>query len=130
MPLQCLAAGATREHHERGQVRIFAAQSIGDPCAHRRPSGLLVAGAHEGDRRIMIDRFGEHGPHDRDVVHDAPDVRNHRAQLDSGAAVAFEIEWRPNTAEHRLARRHSGDALALANAGGEFLTRHFLELRF
>ena len=129
VPLQRLAAAAAGEHHERRQVVVLAAQAIGQPRAHRWPAGLLIARAHERDRRIVIDRLGKHGPDERDVVHDAADVRQQAAQLDAGFAVAFEFVRRAHTTQHRLARRHARDALAHANAGRQFHPGHLLQLR-
>src|SRR5437899_192629 len=130
MSLQGLAAAAAGQHYERGQISILAAEAVGNPGAHCWPAWLLVAGAHEGNCRIMVDRVSEHGPHNRNIVRDAADVRQHSAQFGSGFAVAFKIERRTHTAKHGLARGHTSDALAFADAGWQFFARHFLELWF
>ena len=130
MTLQRLTAAAAREHHERGQVFVLAAQAVGQPRAHRGPSRLLIARAHERDRRIVIDRFSEHGANDRDVVNNAADMRQHAAEFHAGLAVAFEVIGRAHTLQHRLARRHAGDALTFADARWQFFAGHLLQLRF
>ena len=85
--LQRLPASAALHADIRGQVRIFAAESVAGPRAHRGPAGLLVAGAEKCDGRIVVDRLGEHRADECRVVGDARDIRHEFAHVHSAAAM-------------------------------------------
>src|SRR5947209_595237 len=130
MALQGLAAAAAGEHDKRRQILVFASQAVSEPGAHRRPPGLLVARAHEGHSRVVIDWLGEHRTNDRDVVGNAADVWNHAAEFNATFAVPFELVRRTDTPQDRLPRGHAGDPLSLANTRRQFLAGHFFQLWF
>ena len=69
-------ARALRDHRdERRQVLVLAPQAVADPRPHAGVAGLLVAGVHEGDRRVVVDRLGVHRLDDADLVGDRLHVR-------------------------------------------------------
>src|SRR5439155_13408411 len=128
--LKGLSAPAAGEHDECRQVVVLVPQSVAEPGANGRSPGLLMAGAEEGDRRVMIDRFRKHRTDDGDVIHDTADVRHELAELDTAFAVAFEWIGRAHTQQRFLAGGHAGDALTHAHARREFVAGHLGELRF
>src|SRR6185503_10836236 len=113
-----------------GDVVSFAAQAVAEPGADRRPPGLLVAGSQESDRRVVVDRFRKHRTDDRNLVHDAANVRYPLAQLDAAPAIALERIRRTDTEKRLLSGSHSRDALAHPHARRKFLAGHLGELRF
>src|SRR5439155_23774978 len=88
--LKGLSASATEQHNKGGKIIVLAAQAVAQPCAHGGPPRLLVAGAEERDRWIVVDWFREHRTDNRDFIHDAAHVRDHFTELDSVPAIAFE----------------------------------------
>ena len=126
--LQGLTAPAAGEHNERGQVVILAAKPVTEPGADGRPPGLLMAGAQEGDRRIVIDRFRKHRADDRDFIHDAADVREQLSQLNAAFSIVFEWIGRADTQKRLLAGSHARDTLAHAHARREFFAGHLAKL--
>ena len=127
--LQGLTASAAGKHYERGQVVVLAAQPVAEPGANGRSPGLLMAGAEEGDRRVMIDRLRKHRTDDGDFIHDAADVRQQLAQLNAAFSIGFEWIGRADTQKRLLAGGHARDALAHAHAWREFFASHLGELR-
>ena len=63
------------QHDERRQVFVVAAQAVVHPRAHAGPPGDLRAGLEERDRRVVVDRVGEHRADDAEVVDDFGGVR-------------------------------------------------------
>ena len=59
---------AGTQHDEAGQVLILGAEAVGEPGAHGRPAGQLVAGVHHEQRGLVIGPVGVHGADDAAVV--------------------------------------------------------------
>ena len=87
------AAAQGGEHHETGQILGFAAQAVHDPGAHRGPPGDLRTGVDEHVRRIVIDGFRGHGPHEADFVGGRADLLEQFADLRPGVEL-LELQLR------------------------------------
>ena len=88
-----------------------------------------MSGLQERDRRIVVDLFGEHRPHDRHVVGDASGVRQQFAQHLPRVAVRLESKLRRRHGEARLRGRHAGKALLAANRIRQFAGLTFAQMR-
>src|SRR6266850_605412 len=83
-------------HDERGQVLILATQPIADPRSHTWAPGLLKAGLHKRDRRIMINGFCIGRLDDGDVIHDLCVIWKQLADPGTRPSVLPKLEnrWR------------------------------------
>ena len=59
---------AGTHHDEAGQILVLGAEAVGQPRAHGRTAGELVAAVHHEQRRLVIGTLGEHGADDAEVV--------------------------------------------------------------
>ncbi len=124
--LAALAGG--HEDDEAGQVVGFRAESVEDPGAHAGAAGDDGAGVHEGVGGIVVDLLGPHGADDADVVGDAADVGEERADLLSGFAEFLEGMLGAEAGEALALQL--GDLLAGGKGIGHGLAGHFGELGF
>ncbi len=117
------------QHHEGRQILVHAAQPIAQPRPDAGPPRDHESGLEKRHGGLVIDGVGMHGADDRDIVHHLRRVgqqfRNPRARL----AVLRELEDGRSDGKPRLAARHGGEALALANRIGQVLIEHLLHLR-
>ena len=121
---------ARRDQDDEGrQVGVVAAQPVMHPRAHARAAGDLRSGLEERDRRIVVDRLGEHRADDAQVVDDLGGVRQQVGDPGAAAAVLREPELRPGERQRRLVARHAGEPLALAHRIGQLLAVARLEQR-
>ena len=117
------------EHDERRQVVVHRAQAVRQPRAHRRPAGDLRAGLKERDRRVVVDRLGEHRLDEADVVDDLAMMRQQLAEPRARLAVLGEFEERAGERDRRLLGRHAGEPLAAADVFGQLLAVLLVEQR-
>jgi hypothetical protein len=122
--LQGLAATAAGEHHERGEILVFAAEPVAEPGAHGGSAGLLMAGAEESHGRVVVNRDGVQGADQGDVIDDAAGVGQQFAEFGPLAAVTFERVGRSDAQPGRLPGGHAGDALPHAHARRQFDAGH------
>ena len=126
--VQILAFPDARDQHDkRRQVAIVTAQSVGKPRSHDRPARLCITGLHEGDRRIMIDRFGLHRANDRNIVRHFCRPRQKLRDLDSRLSVARKGVTAAHT-QQRLPLQ-LGDSFVFHQARGHRLAIPFVQLR-
>ena len=81
-----------RQDHVSRQILVLAPERIHDPRAPGRPAGQDLARMNQPQRRLVIDRFGRHRPHQSQIIRDPGDVRNQLAQHHSRIAHAAGIE--------------------------------------
>ena len=99
------------QHDVAGQVLVVAAETVGEPGAHRRPAHLDVPGVHHEHRRLVIRDVGVHRSNDADVIRATADVREELTHLQPALAVAREREGRLHERAglalggHRIARQ-------------------------
>ena len=89
----------------------------------------LAAGLNERNRRLVIDRLGVHRADDGDVVDHLRRVRQQLGHPGAVLPVLRELEGGRRDREARLARRHRGETLALANRVGQILVEPVVHLR-
>ena len=109
-------AGTLRHHdHERRQVFVVAAESVGEPRADRGPSGELKAGLEESDRRIVVDRFRVHALDKCKLIGALRQMRQQVTQPRPALPMLFEIVHGGRDGEAGLGGSHAGEALPLAD---------------
>ena len=69
------------------QVLIHAAQAVAEPGTQAGPTGNLAAGLNVGDRRIVVDRFGERAVNDAQFLGDRGRVRQQFADPNTVVVV-------------------------------------------
>ena len=114
------------QHHEAGQVIGVRAQAVEHPGAHAGASRDDGAGIHQGVGGVVIDLLGPHGADDADVVGDAADVGEQRADLLAGFAEFLE-RMLGAEADEALALQ-LGDLLPLGEGVRHGLAAQFGEL--
>ena len=120
--IQRLVHFARRDQDDEGrQVRGLAPQAVVDPRPEARPAGDLRSGLEERDRRVVIDRVGDHRPDDAQVVHDAGGVRQETRQPRAAGAVSPEVELRAGQGQRRLIAGHARQSLSLSHRVGQLL---------
>lgn len=111
-----IARGVFRdEDNECGEIGVDAAQAVRKPSPHGWAARLLTAGTEECDGRVVVDRFGEHGVHDADVVGDFRCVGEEVADVLAALAAGRGGSERTCQGEDRLIRAHAGETLAFAD---------------
>ena len=81
------------EHDERGQVVVFATETVVDPRSDRRTSGKLRTSLDECSCRIVVDGLGVHRFDEADLVDDFGMMRKQIADPGSGFAVLAERKF-------------------------------------
>ena len=116
-----------QQHDERRQALALASQAVADPRAETRPARLLMSGLKEGDRRIVVDRFGVHRADDADVVGDLSVPWQQVTDPLAGLAVLSKRHERLGDRKRLLSRRHAGQTLAAPNRIGQLLAIQFFQ---
>ena len=113
-------------HHERRQVVVERAQAVRAPRAEARPARHLVAGLHERDRRLVVDRLGVHAADEHEVVGHLLHPRQQLADPHARLAAPLELVHRRRDREAGLAAGHRREPLAHADRFGQVLVEPFL----
>ncbi len=122
---------ATRGHGDKGgKVGVLFAKSITSPSAHAWSASDLGARLKEGDGGIVIDRVGDHGFHETDLIGDAGGVWDEFTQPGAACAMLREVKHGRGDGKAVLARGHGGDALATSHTIRQVLIEHGLHPRF
>ena len=120
--LHLLGVRRPGDHHdERRQVVVERAQAVRRPRAEARPAGDLVAGLHERDRRLVVDRLGVHAADEAQVVDHLRRPRQQLADPHAALAVLLELVLRRRDREAGLAAGHRREPLAHADRVGQVL---------
>ncbi len=117
------------QHDERGQVVVHRAQPVGKPRPHRRPAGDLRARLEERDRRVVVDRLGEHRLHEAHIINDVAVAGQQIAEPRARLPMLGEFEDRPGQRQRRLLGRHAGEPLTGADEVGQLLAVLFVQQR-
>ena len=104
---------------------VGAAHSPVQPGTHRWLTWLLGAGIDRGDRRVMVDRFGMHRFDQTDVIGNGGGVWNDFTEPGTILSMLGKFKHRSYAGEGGLLGSHPGDALAIADTVGQFLTMVF-----
>ena len=83
--------GARQQHNESRQVAAFAAEPVGEPRPHARPSRDLMAGTHEDLPGRVVELRGVHRLDDGDIVDNRRQVRQQVRELRAALAVTREV---------------------------------------
>ena len=122
----CAARRTGEQNHVGGQVAVFGAEAIRDPCTEAGPPPLAKAGVQKHLRRGVVDLIGVQGLHHADVVRHGAQVRQQLAQLQAALAMALKFEF--GARQLHLAA-DEGKALALSQLLGAVLAVHLLQQR-
>src|SRR5207249_9326107 len=114
------------EDDESWKIVRLRAKSVQHPRSHARAARDDRAAVHEGMRRIMIDLFGPHRPHDASLVDDAADVGEELAHRLARLAESLEAVRRPEAGE--LLALQLRDLLSLGQRLRHRLAVHLGEL--
>ena len=117
---------AGEEDDERGQVGVFAAESVREPRAETGTADDLMAGVHEDLRRRVIELRGLHRPDDGELVDVLREVRQQVGQFGAGLAVARELERRAEQLGRAFDER---EAFAFDDVFGDGLAVVLIQLR-
>ena len=118
------------EDDEGGEIFVFAAESVAEPCAEAGTAGDLVAGLDVGDGWIVIDGLGVETADDGEVIDHFGGVGEQFADPGARLAVLFEFVDAGSDGETFLAGGHSRKALTLADRIGQVFIVPFLHLGF
>ena len=90
-----LIAAAFGDHDdERREIVIHAAEAIAEPGSYARPSTQLIAGLRKNHCGLMVDLFGEHGPHHTDIVCDLSNMGNQVTEVSASSPILLESSGR------------------------------------
>ena len=124
-------AGSKRRQYDVGrQIFVLTSQSIANPRTDARSTGKLGACLAEGDRRVVVDRFGVHRSDLAPVVCKASHLGHEFAEPHAGFAVLCELEHRRSDWKFALTGGHGREPLSLANRFGKILPASVFQLGF
>ena len=128
--LRRVDVGQRREDDERREIVVLAAEAVGEPAADACLARDLAACHDERVGRVVVDRVGVNGLHQRDLVDHLRRV-GEKLCADPAAALPhlLELEFRGGHRQPRLAARHRGDPLLAANTCRDVLVEIVDELR-
>ncbi len=109
------------QDHERRQVLIERAESVGGPGAQAGPAGDLVAGLHGGDGRLVVDRLGVHRANEAHLIDHLGRVRQQFAHPHATLAMSGKLELGRSNRKACLAAGHGREALPHAHRIGQVL---------
>ena len=114
-----------QENDERRQIPVGAAQAIGEPRAHRRPSRQNVARVHLRNGANVIQSVGPAGADDSQIVHVLRNIRIPIGNPKPALPMLFERSLRCHQRIVRRAHRRNH----FAEGRGHRLPVQFLQLR-
>ena len=113
------------QHHERGQVLVLGAQSVGDPRPQRRTAAQDGPGIHLADAVGVIQAVGPAGTNHGDVVDALGRVRQPVADPGAGLTVLFPSAFAGHQRRAVLAHRRNDRAKTFRQR----LTRQLVQQR-
>ena len=115
--LSRILSRALRHHrNKRREIRVLAAEAVTHPRAHARVARQLIACVHEGDGRIVIDRFSVEALDDAEVISNRLHVRQEIADPQTALATkSSSCDWR-HYEKLRLTAGHARHALRAFDA--------------
>src|SRR6185369_3880657 len=75
------------EHHVSRQILILRAQTVSQPCTHRRTASLVGPGIHHQAGRLVIRNVGVYRPYPANIVGHFSQVRPQLAHIHAALAV-------------------------------------------